>query len=433
MHRLILPLVVFSFFNPLALSAQTLELSSTGEMLEGIAAIVNDGVVLKSELQIEMDRIVTGLQEQGTQMPPRRALEKQVLERLINQRIQLQRAERVGISISDETLNDALGRIAVQNGGTLADLPLLLAKENIDYSIYRETIRDQLALDLLKRRDVIGRIGVTPLELEEYQARQDGETMMNHDYKVSHILISLPSPAPADAISAAEEKMEKIYQLLDEGTDFAELVITFSDGQSALEGGSLGWKKGRELPTLFADIVPELEPGEVSRPIRSGSGFHIVKLDEARGSDPIMEKQTLLRHILIETDEILDNAAAEQKLSEIHDQIVQGDDFEAVAKVVSEDPSTAIDGGHLGWIGPGTFVPEFQEVCDALEIGELSQPFQTRYGWHIVEILDRRIHDTTEEVERENAIMAIRNSKLGEETEMWMRELRDRAFVEYRM
>jgi len=433
MNRSIPPLILLGLLNPLQVNAQTLELSSTGEMLEGIAAIVNDGVVLKTELDIEMDRIVTGLNEQGTRLPPRRALEKQVLERLINQRIQLQRAERVGISISDETLNDALGRIAEQNDGTLADLPKMLALENIDYSLYRETIRDQLALDLLQRRDVIGRIGVTPLELDEYQARQADEVMMNQDYKVSHILISLPSPAPADAISAAEEKMENIYQLLEEGTDFAELVITYSDGQGALEGGSLGWKKGRELPTLFAEIVPELEPGEVSRPIRSGSGFHMVKLDDARGSTPIMEKQTLLRHILIETDEILDDAAAEQKLSEIHNQIVAGDDFEAVAKVVSEDPSTAIDGGDLGWSGPGTFVPEFQEVCDALEIGELSQPFQTRYGWHIVEILDRRIHDTTEEVERENAIMAIRNSKLGEETELWMRELRDMAFVEYRM
>ncbi len=433
MKQWILAAVVFGSLYPLLLTAQTLELSNTGQLLDGIAAVVNDGVVLKSELQAEMERIIAGLRKQGTQLPPRRAIEKQVLERLINQRIQLQRAKRVGIVISDETLNATLTRIAEQNGGTLAELPELLAKENIDYPLYRETIRNQLTLEFLQRRDVMSRIGVTAQELEEYQTRQAGQSMMNQDFKVSHILVAVPSQASDEVIAEARKKIDTIYQRLEEGADFAKLAVTFSDAQGALEGGSLGWKKGRELPTLFAEVVPDLKPGEVSEPIRSGSGFHIVRLDDTRGTEPIMEQQTLLRHILIEPDEVLDDAAAEQKLLEIQEQILNGDDFEAVAKAVSEDPSTAVDGGSLGWTGPGMFVPEFQEVCDSLKIGELSKPFKTRYGWHIVEVLDRRVHDTTEEVERENAMMAIRNSKLGEETEMWMLQLRDQAFVEYRM
>jgi peptidyl-prolyl cis-trans isomerase SurA len=211
------------------------------------------------------------------------------------------------------------------------------------------------------------------------------------------------------------------------------MAIAFSDSQQALEGGHLGWRKGEELPTLFADIVPGLEKGQISEPIRSASGFHLVRLDDIRGAEPIIESQTHARHILITVNEILDDEAANQKLKEIREQILDGDDFEAVAKVISEDPGSAINGGDLGWNGPDIFVPEFQAVCDRLEIDEISEPFRSGYGWHIIQLLDRRVHDTTEEVMRQEALMAIRNSKLSEETELWTRRLRDQAFVEYRL
>jgi peptidyl-prolyl cis-trans isomerase SurA len=239
--------------------------------------------------------------------------------------------------------------------------------------------------------------------------------------------------AGADAVAAAQKKIDDISRRLKAGEDFAKLAVTYSDGQQALEGGSLGWRKGQELPTVFADAVPGLKVGQVSEPIRSGSGFHLVRIDEKRGAEPIMERQTHARHILITTNAVLDDDAARQKLRVIRERIVKGDDFAAVARAASEDPASAKEGGDLGWLGPEALVPEFQAVCDQLEPNALSEPFKTRYGWHLVQLLGRRVQDTTEDVKRQQAAMAIRNSKLGEETEIWMRRLRDQAFVDYRI
>jgi peptidyl-prolyl cis-trans isomerase SurA len=415
------------------LLAQTRELSSTGEMLDGIAAVVNDGVVLKSQLEIEIQRIVQRLEAQGTQIPPMNTLAEQVLERLVVNQIQLQRAQRVGIQISDETLNVALSNVAQRNGTSLSELPTMLASEGIDYAAYREEMREQLSIEQLRQRDVTGRIGITPRELEEYLERQEGRAFQNQEFNLSQILISISASATAEDVETAEREIADIYKQVQAGESFVELAISRSDGQNALEGGHLGWRKGEELPTLFAEIVPGLEIGQVSEPVRSASGFHLVKLDDRRGSDPIMQQQTRARHILISTNEVLDDEAVYQKLMELRQQILDGDSFEAVAKVISEDPGSAVDGGDLGWAGPDVFVPEFQAVCDELEIDEISKPFKTSYGWHIIQLLDRRVHDTTEEIQRQRAIMSIRNSKMSEETELWMRRLRDEAFVEYRL
>ena len=415
------------------LVAQTLDLSSTGELLEGIAAIVNDGVVLTSEVEVEMSRIVERLAAQGTSAPPTSALIPQVLERLIIKRIQLQRAERAGIQIPDEGLNQALATIAERNGTTLTDLPAMLASQGIDYAGFRSEMREQLIVDQLRQRDVISRINVSPRELDEHVERQAGRANQNEEFRLSHILVSISTDATADDIAAAERKIFSILERARNGESFYELAIATSDGQSALKGGDLGWRRGTELPTLFADLVPDLEPGQISEPTRSASGFHIVRLDEQRGTDPIMERQTHARHVLITTNEVLDDDAARQKLAEIRQQIIDGDDFEAVATVMSEDPGSAVNGGDLGWNGPGVFVPEFQSVCDALEIGEISEPFRSPFGWHIVQLIERRVQDMTAEVARREAIMAIRNSKLEEETELWARRLRDQAFVEYKL
>jgi peptidyl-prolyl cis-trans isomerase SurA len=413
--------------------SQTLELSSTGELLDGIAAIVNDGVVLKSELQLEVQRIAARLQAQGTQMPPINQIASQVLERLVISQIQLQRAERIGIRVPDETLNVALANVAERNGLTLSELPQMLRQEGIDYQTYRREMREQLTIEQLRQRDVVTRINITPRELDEFVEQQAGRAFTNEEFKLSHILISTSATATADEIAAAEAQILDIHERAKNGESFAQLAIAYSDAQSALEGGDMGWRKGSELPTLFADVVPGLQANEVSEPIRSASGFNLVRVDERKGTGPILENQTRARHILVTTNEVLDDEAARQKLLEIREQIANGDSFEAVAKVVSEDPGSAVNGGDLGWNGPGAFVPEFQAMCDTLKIDELSQPFKSPFGWHVIQVLDRRVHDTTEEVQRQNAIMAIRNSKLGEETELWMRRLRDQAFVEYRM
>ena len=402
-------------------------------MLDGIAAVVNDGVVLKSQLEIEIQRIIQRLESQDTQLPPMNTLATQVLERLVVNQIQLQRAQRLGIQISDETLNVALSNVAQRNNTSLSELPEMLASEGVDYTAYRAEMREQLAIEQLRQRDVTGRIGITPRELDEYLERQKGRAFQNQEFKLSQILISISASATAEDIAAAEQQIVDIYGQVQAGKSFVEMAVSYSDGQKALEGGDLGWRKGDELPTLFAEIVPGLTIGQVSEPVRSASGFHLVKLDDLRGSDPIMQQQTRARHILISTNEVLDDEAVYQKLTELRQQILDGDSFEAVAKVISEDPGSAVDGGDLGWAGPDVFVPEFQAICDQLEIDEISEPFQTSYGWHIIQLLDRRVHDTTEEIKRQRAIMAIRNSKMTEESELWTRRLRDEAFVEYRL
>ena len=429
--RLILALACC--LSPPTTLAQNMELSDTGELLDSIAAVVNDGVVLTSELKIEIQQIVARLEAQGTQIPPMSQLAPQILERLVIRRIQLQRAERIGMQIPDETLNIALADIAERNGVSLSDLPDMLRREGIDYANYRMEMRDQLIVEQLRQRDVIGGINVTPRELEDYLERQAGRANRNVEFKLSHILISTSANADPENVATAEKRAWEIYERATNGDPFVELAIAYSDGQQALDGGDMGWRKGEELPTLFADIVPGLEIGQVGEPIRSASGFHLVRLDDRRGAEPIMESQTRARHILITANEILDDEAVRQKLTEIRRQIIDGDSFEAVAKVVSEDPGSAINGGDLGWNGPDMFVPEFQAVCDQLEIDEISEPFRSNFGWHVIQLLDRRVHDTTNEVMHQEAMMAIRNSKLNEETELWARRLRDQAFVEYRL
>jgi peptidyl-prolyl cis-trans isomerase SurA len=433
MFRLRHLLLTVCLLQSASLSSQTLDLSSSGEFLDGVVAIVNDGVVLTSEVNQELSQIIERLSAQGGQVPSAGTLAPQVLERLIIKRIQLQKAERVGIQIPDESLNLALSNVAQRNSTTLTDLPALLAAQGLEYSSFRNEMREQLAIDQLRQRDVIARINVSPRELDEYLERQAGRASQNEEFRLSHILISIPTETTVVSIAAAEQKVLSILERARNGESFYELAIAYSDGQSAVNGGELGWRRGNQLPTLFADLVPGLEPGQISEPARSASGFHLVRLDERRGTDPVMENQIHARHILITTNEVLDDDAAEQKLDEIRQQIIAGDDFEAVATVMSEDPGSAVNGGDLGWNGPGVFVPEFQAVCETLDINEISEPFQSPFGWHIIQLLDRRVQDMTEEVERREAIMAIRNSKLEEETELWARRLRDQAFVEYKL
>jgi peptidyl-prolyl cis-trans isomerase SurA len=413
--------------------AQTRELSDSGELLDGIVALVNEGVVLKSELQVETDRIVERLKQQGTQLPPPQILMRQVLDRLVTEQLQLQRAEKVGIQVSDETLNQALATIAQRNNIPLSELPAMLAREGVDYANYRRDLRQQLTIDQLRQRDVLQRINVSPKEVDAYLARQEGKASLREEFLLSHILIALPASATPGQIESAESQATDIYQRLQAGEDFATLAVSYSNGQQALEGGSLGWRKGSELPSLFADVAPGLAKGAVSEPIRNAGGFHLIKLDDRRGGDAIMENQAHARHILLTTNEVLDDSAAEQRLKEIRERIIGGEDFAAVAKAVSEDAQSAIEGGDLGWTGPGNFVPIFEEQLSKLEPNDISEPFRTQFGWHIVQLLERRVYDATADKQKQEAILAVRNSKLGDEVDIWTRRLRDEAFVEYRL
>ena len=422
-------------------AAQTRELGASGELLDGIAALVDEGVVLRSEFNQRVATITDNLlrsqsqlpPEQRSALPPLSVIEEQVLEQLILEQIQLQRANRFGIIVGDEMLNQALASIAQGVGLTLDQFPQALASEGIDYAQYREETRETLVLEQLRQREVAAAIVVAPRDMETCLAQSSTDEYLNQEYNTSHLLIGISSTATRDEIEQARERVDEIIARLDAGENFAELAITYSDGQYALEGGSLGWRRGIELPSLFADLIPNMEPGDHSEPIQSGSGFHVIRLNEVRGVQPVLQDQIRIRHILLRPTEVMDAPAVRQRLTGLRDEIIAGDDFAAIARSVSEDPVSASDGGDLGWTPSGVFVPEFEQVINTLEIGELSLPFETRYGWHIAEVLETRTHDTTDELREQQCVEQIRASKLEQEQQLWLRRLRDEAFVEVRL
>ena len=417
-----------------AAHAQTREASSSGELLDRIAATVNEGVVLQSELDEQMIIIAQRLREQKLDLPPQNVLQKQVLDRLVLQELQMQRANRAGIKVSDETLNNALNDVAEQNHIKLADLPDALSQQGIDYASYRESLRKELAMQILRQRDVIARINVSPREVDQYLERQKKMPSEGNEYNVSHILIAVPQAATPQDLDEAAKKADEVYQKATHGEDFGRLAVQFSNAQTALEGGSLGWRKGGELPTFLAEVIAGMKTGDVTKPIRTPSGFHILKLNDMRGNQQVIVNQVHARHILIKPNELQDDATVQQKLNTIRDRILnKGENFAAVASVVSEDPGSASEGGDLGWSNPGTFVPEFEKQLAQLQPDEISQPFKTQFGWHIIQLLGRRQFDTTDEVAHQKAFAALREAKADEETELWLRRLRDEAYVEYKL
>lgn len=402
-------------------------------MLDSIAAVVNEGVVLTSELNRQTALISQRALAEGLQLPPPSVLREQVLERLVLEQIQLQRADRIGIQISDQMLNSAIAQMTAEQGIQFEQLPALLEEQGIDYADYRRDMRKELMLDQLRRIDVAGRISVSPREVQQCVADLEDNAVVNSEYNLSHILISVPRSATSEEFEEAETEALYVHQQLQTGADFGEMAVRYSDSQNSLEGGSLGWLSGDRLPTIFSDIVGNLQSGEVSEPIRAVSGFHIVKVNEVRGVTQKSEvEQMKIRHILITPNEIIDDQTARQRLEEAVSRLEAGEDFGELAKLMSDDPGSANDGGELGWRGPGTFVPEFEEVAQNADIGEVSDPFRTRFGWHILEVQDRRTYDNTEDLKEENCIQRVRNSKLAEETELWVRRLRDEAYVDVR-
>jgi peptidyl-prolyl cis-trans isomerase SurA len=416
-------------------SAQTREASSSGELLDRVAATVNEGVVLLSEVDEQMMMLTERLRQQKLDMPPQNVLRQQVLERLVMQELQMQRAERAGIQVSDEVLNNALRDLADQNHIPLARLPDALASQGIDYASYRDGLRKELAMQMLRQRDVFARINVSPREIDQFLDRQKKMPSAEHEYNISHILIAVPQAATPEQLAEAEKKANDVYQKATGGEDFARLAVTNSNAQTALEGGALGWRKGPELPTFLGEVIAGLKAGDVTQPIRTPSGFHIVKLNEIRGnSTSSIINQVHVRHILLKPNELQDDATVQQKLSTIRDRIVnKGENFAAVAAVVSEDPGSASEGGDMGWTGPGAFVPEFEKQIAQLQPDEISEPFRTQFGWHIVQLLGRRQFDNTQDLIRQRAFQALRESKADEETELWLRRLRDEAYVEYKL
>lgn len=410
------------------------ELSETGEFLDGVAAIVNEGVVLKSQFDAQLKTVTERANQQDMQLPPAGVLEEQILERLILNEIQLQRAERIGLVVSDAMLNDSIRRIAEQNGGRFEDMPALLAKDGVNYADFRRTLREEITVEQLRRIEVAQSIVVSDREIEQCVADLETNVVVNSDWELSHILLPINASAAGDEQADTEKLANEIYTRLKEGADFRELAARYSKGPTALEGGSLGPMTGQSVPTLFAEILPGMQADDISEPFRRGSSYHIVKVDNLRSAvQQSQVNQVKVRHILVTPNEIIDDDTAKQRLDEALAKIRAGEDFGEQAKLLSDDPGSANLGGDLGWTSPGTFVPEFDAVVDQSEIGVVSEPFRSQFGWHILEVLERRVYDNTEDLKERNCDLRIRNSKMEDETVLWMQRLRDEAFVDTRI
>ena len=418
----------------LAAGAGAAELSDRGVLLDGVAAVVNDGIVLRSSLEQQVRMISERLEQQGQPLPPRNLLRQQVLERLVMQEVQMQRAARLGIQVPDEALNETLADVARRNGMQFSDLPAALEAQGIDYARYRDEVRQEMTIGQLRQRDVYSRIYVSPREVEQCVAKRKTSSVGEVEYDLAHILVAVPASATPEQAEERVARAQGIYDRARRGEDFAQLAISYSDSGTALEGGALGWRRVSQIPSFAAGAVAALPAGGITEPIRTPSGLHIFKVLERRdAASAALVSQVHARHILLQTNAVEDDDAVRQKLAGFRDRILRGEDFGAIASVNSADPGSAARGGDLGWVGPGTFVPAFEQQLDALSENEISQPFRTQYGWHIVQLLGRRTYDATDDVLRNRCVAQLRESRADEETEIWMRRLRDEAFVEYRL
>lgn len=414
--------------------AEPHELSTRGHSIDRIAAVVNDGVVLNSELDDEIGRIVARLKQQKTEVPSMTVLRKQVLERLINQELQMQRANKAGLKVTDEMLNAQMSEIAKQSNVKFSDMPAVLEAQGINYAEYREGLRREITLEVLQQRAVIANIEVTPRELDQFMAKQKRAPDANAQYNLSHILISIASTATPEQQSDQETRAKEVYEKAKAGQSFAELAVAYSDSGTNVDGGSLGWRSGGQLPSIIADRIPAMKAGDVTEPIRTPSGFHIFKLNEKRGGlEQTLQQQVHARHILLKTNELEDDSTVKLRLEKIRERIQGGEDFAAIASVTSQDTGSTVQGGDLGWAGPGTFVPEFEKTIASLKENEISEPFKTQFGWHIVQLLGRRTQDVSDDMLRNRAYGELQQSKAEDEIELWLRELRDNAFIEYLM
>jgi len=402
-------------------------------MLDRIVAVVNDDVIMQSELANKIREIKEQFAKQHAEVPPDDILTKQVLENLIFTKLQLQVAANTGVVVDDETLNQTINRVAEQNKVTLTQFREILERDGYSYERFREDIRDQITISRLRQRNVDNRITVTEGEIDNFLTTEKLQGGAENEYRLSHILIAIPESSTDEERSQAKLVANKVLEDLANGADFAKLAASLSSGQQAEQGGDLGWRKASDIPSLFADVVTRMKEGEVSKVIESPGGFHIIKLTGLRTSDKHIVTQTRARHILMHTNELLTDKDISKKLSQLKGRIETGEDFAALAKAHSEDAASAVNGGDLGWINPGKMIPEFEEQMAKLKPGEISEPFKTQFGWHIVQVLERREHDNSKDLQRDKAREIIRQRKIKEAEQNWLRQLREEAYIEYRL
>lgn len=399
--------------------------------LDSVVAVVDDDIIMESELLERTASIRSRMREQQTQLPPTNVLLEQVLERMIVESIELQMAEKAGIRVSDNQLNETLANVARQNNMTTEAFRETVLSEGMSWPALRDQIRRELTVNQLRQRRVGSRIQITDQDVDNFLNSEIAKTNLAPDYRLGHILIAINDQSSPQV---AEEKAMMVYQKLQQGADFAALAVQYSSGDAALSGGDLGWRKAAQLPTLFADTVLDMNDGDVSTPIRSASGYHIIKILELRGGTEQIVQQTKARHILIKPNEIRSETETRTLIDDIYQQLQQDpEQFETLAKTYSDDPGSALQGGSLGWVNPGSMVPEFEKTMQTARIGEISQPFRSDFGWHILQVEERRNQDMSEEFRRGRARQMLQKRRFDEELDGWLREIRQNAYVEIKL
>jgi peptidyl-prolyl cis-trans isomerase SurA len=402
--------------------------------LDRIVAVVEDGVILESELAGKLQTVKRTLAQNNTPLPPDDILARQVLERMIVDRIQLHLAEKAGLRVDDETLRQAVLQIAERNRVTPEQLRQSLREEGIDYADFVEQIRGEITIGRFRSSQVNSQIKISDREVQHFLETQGKSDLdRNTEYLLGHILIATPQAASPAQVQKARDAAERLLAELNQGRDFKQAALSASDSDQALSGGDLGWRRIGQIPTLFADLIPQMKEGDIRGPVRSPSGFHLIKLLGVKGGGAERITKTHARHILLRPNEVLSDEEARQKLLLLKQRVEGGDDFATLARGHSDDKSSAIKGGDLGWVQPGALVPAFEEAMGRLAVNQLSDPVQTQFGWHLIQVLERQESEDTTEALQNQAREALFKRKVEEETELWLRRIRDEAYVEIRL
>ncbi len=421
--------------RPLLLGALFLGTAAQAEVqpLNRVVAIVDNDVIMQSQLDSRLREVQQTITKRGAALPPEHVLSQQVLERLIIENIQLQIGDRSGIRITDEELNQAIGTIAQRNGMSLEQFRAALAQDGLSYVDARDQVRREMVISRVRQRRVAERIQVTDQEVKNFLASDLGKMQLSEEFRLANILIPIPEGSSAEAIQAAERQAQELYQQLQQGADFAQLAIARSASETALEGGEMGWRKAAQLPPPFDAMLGALSVGEVTEPMRTPTGFIMLKLLEKRGGETQVRDEVNVRHILIKPSEIRSEAETKRLTERLYERIQAGEDFAELAKSYSEDPGSALNGGTLNWIDPNALVPEFREVMNNTASGEISKPFQSPFGWHVLQVIGRRATDSSAQFREQQALNVLRNRKYDEELQSWLRQIRDEAYVESKL
>ena len=398
------------------------------EVIDQVVAIVDDDIIMASELRERVNALTQSLQSRGVQMPPEDTLIRETLDQLILENIQLQMGRRAGVRIPDEEINRATQRIAAQNRMSLEQFQAALQSRGQSYENMREQVRREMIIRRVQMGNINQRVQITEEAVGNFMSTREGQNLTQPEFRLLHALIALPSDASPEQVSAASNQAEAALSRIRAGTDFAQAVQD-STSPYPFTGGDLGWRKLADLPSLLSDVAPALKPGETSEPIRSDSGFHIINLVEVRGREQVVT-QTKARHILIKPSEIMTDAQAQALAANLRARILAGEDFSELAQEYSEDIGSAQEGGELGWTTPGQMVPEFEATVQKTPVGEIAEPVRTQFGWHVVKVEGRRDEDMSDLATRNKAMDYVHNRKYQEELDAWLRQIRDEAFVD---